>query len=220
MKAPGANLRQKLHCFAPPRLRERFSSIKPRTARLQCRDAQHKLNFMRVWNCKGLLRFADRAVKVSLCSFFALAMLTGGHTATKEKKQDAAPVPDMSGKYHFLSPDDTLALLEEEGTLKGYIDVFQNDEESDAVFSYPIAIGSRQGDHVEFKTGKIHERYYRFSGTVERGSGAKRGDPDYLELTGDLEIITANSVTNTESAEKKHVVLKSLGKDEQTDEDN
>ena len=161
------------------------------------------------------------ALKAGAWSIFILAIAAGGACAAGGKKQQpAAPVPDVSGEYHFLGPQDKLAILEEEGTLKGYVDAYQNDEESDAIFSYPIIIGSRQGDHLEFKTGKIHEKYYRFSGTAARGSGAKRSDPDYLELTGELEIITANSVTNTENIEKKHVVLKSLGKDEQTDDGN
>ena len=80
-------------------------------------------------------------------------------------------IDDITGKYHFLSADDTLGLLEEEGKLKGYIEILQGEEESDAVLSYDIVLGSRKKDHVEFKTNTIHRRYYRFSGKVERGSG-------------------------------------------------
>jgi hypothetical protein len=188
---------------------------------LQFPQARNKLKLTMILDSHSPFRFARRAVKTGLWSLFIMTMMVGGLFTAKEKKQEtAAPVPDVSGKYHFLGPEDTLAILEEEGTLKGYVDACQNDEESDAIFSYPITIGSRQGDHVEFKTGKIHEKYYRFSGTAARGSGAKRSDPDYLELVGDLEIITANSVTNTENIDKKHVVLKSMGKDEQAEDGN
>ena len=85
--------------------------------------------------------------------------------------QNTESIDDITGKYHFLSADDTLGLLEEEGKLKGYIEVLQGEEESDDVLSYDIILGSRKKDHVEFKTNTIHRRYYRFSGKVERGAG-------------------------------------------------
>ena len=31
------------------------------------------------------------------------------------------PIDDITAKYHFLAPDDTLAILDEEGKLKGYM---------------------------------------------------------------------------------------------------
>jgi len=128
----------------------------------------------------------------------------------------AGNVPDITGEYHFLSPDDTLAILEEEGKLKGYIDVTQPSEESDAVLSYSIALGTRQGDHVDFKTRKIHEKYYRFSGTAERGDGRAPSDPDFLRLVGDLEIVT--TVAGQEHAERRHEIFKWKSKSESDQE--
>lgn len=113
-----------------------------------------------------------------------------------------------------MGPDDTLGLLEEEGKLKGYVDVAQGPEESDEVLSYPLVLGSRQGSHVEFKTAKIHQKYYRFHGTVERGSGRREGDPDYLRLVGDLETVTVKADTGEESVDRKPVILRSMGKRE------
>jgi len=133
-------------------------------------------------------------------------------------QQGERSVEDATGKYHFLGPDDTLGIMEEEGKIKGYLDVVPGQEESDDVLSYTINLGSRKGDHVEFKTAKIHQKYYRFSGTVERGSGRHEGDPDYARLVGNLEIVTVNGDSGTESAETKHVVLKSKGKNEDDDE--
>jgi hypothetical protein len=124
-------------------------------------------------------------------------------------------VPDLSGEYQFLAPEDTLAILEEEGKLKGYIDVYAGEQESDTVLSYQITIGSRQGDHVEFRTSKIHEKYYRFTGAVERGGGRKESDPDYLRLVGDVEIVTVDAGTGEEHTERRQVVFKSEGKSEE-----
>lgn len=133
------------------------------------------------------------------------------------RAQESEDAPDSSGEYHFLAPQDTLSILEEEGKIKGSIDVYQGEEESDDVLSYPITIGSRNKSHVEFKTGKIHQKYYRFSGTVQRGLGHKEGDPDYLRLAGDLEIITAKADSAVEETERKQVTFKSLGKSEKAE---
>jgi hypothetical protein len=140
--------------------------------------------------------------------------LHGGRAAA----QGTENIDDITGKYHFLSPDDTLGLLEEEGKLKGYIEILQGEEESDAVLSYDIILGSRKKDHVEFKTNTIHRRYYRFSGKVERGSGRQANDPDYLRLVGDLETVTVKGDSGQESVQRTHLILKSLGKSERNEE--
>ena len=132
--------------------------------------------------------------------------------------QGTPNLDDITGDYHFLSPDDKLGILEEEGKLKGYIEVAQGAEESDDVLSYEIVAGLRARDHVEFKTNIIHRKYYRFAGKVERGSGRQPDDPDYVHLVGDLEIVTVKGDTGQESAVKKHLVLKCLGKAESKDE--
>lgn len=136
--------------------------------------------------------------------------------AQQPPSQEAAP--RMTGRYHFLGPEDVLAVLEEEGIVKGYIDVYEGENESDAILSYQIMIGSRKGNHVQFRTRKIHEKYYRFSGNVERGAGKKPGSPDYLQLSGILETVTENSVTGEQKVQKQQVVLKSFGKDERPPE--
>lgn len=129
-------------------------------------------------------------------------------------KAQSAPsqISDITGNYDFLQPYNTLAILQEDQMLKGYIDVLQGKSASDSVFSYQIANGQRQGDHVQFTTSKIHEKYYRFSGTVQRGKEKKKGDPDYLELVGQLQTIEYNSVTNQQNVDRQQVVLKSKGK--------
>jgi len=135
-------------------------------------------------------------------------------TLGRPAAQAAENIDDITGKYHFLSADDTLGILEEEGKLKGYIEIAQGEEESDAVLTYDITSGLRKKDQVDFKTNTIHGRYYHFSGKVERGSGRGPDDPDYLRLVGDLETVTVKGDTGQESVDRKHLVLKSLGKSE------
>jgi hypothetical protein len=144
----------------------------------------------------------------------AVALIALGAWGSMKAQSAASKVGDITGDYQFLEPYNTLAILQEDEMLKGYIDVLQGQSESDAIISYPITIGERKGDHVEFRTRTIHEMYYRFSGTVQSGSGKKKGDPDYLELAGELQTIKKNSVTNQQTVERKQVVFKSKGKTE------
>jgi len=132
--------------------------------------------------------------------------------------QGTPNLDDITGDYHFLSPDDELGILEEEGKLKGYIEVAQGAEESDDVLSYEIVAGLRNAAHVEFKTNIIHRKYYRFSGTVERGSGRQPDDPDYVHLVGDVETVTVKGESGQETVEKKHMVLKCFGKSERDEQ--
>ena len=146
-----------------------------------------------------------------------LALLTACFLHELGSRPASDDIEDITGKYRFLSADDTLAILEEDGKLKGYIDVYQSEEESDAVLSYPITLGRRKKDHVEFKSGTIHRKYYRFAGTVERGSGHEAADPDYLRLVGGLEIVTLRGDTGAEAVDRRRVILKSLGKNEESE---
>jgi hypothetical protein len=129
-----------------------------------------------------------------------------------------SPIDDITAKYHFLSADDTLAILDQEGRLKGYIEVTQPADESDAILSYDIVEGSRQKNHVEFRTNRIHGKYYRFSGTAERGKGHEEKDSDYLHLTGSLAVVTVNSETGKESVQVMRLTFKSVGKAERQDD--
>ncbi len=128
-------------------------------------------------------------------------------------------IEEINKEFHFLGPEDTVLIHEEDGKLKGQINVYAGEEESDDILSYLFTIGTRVKDHVEFKTSKVHEKYFRFSGSVERGAGKKEEDPDYLRLVGALQIVTVDGMTGKETTETKQVVLKSLGADEIEDED-
>jgi hypothetical protein len=146
-----------------------------------------------------------------LCAAVVALAAAAGLTA----QSSSGKIGDITGDYQFLGPNDTLALLQEEETVKGYIDVLQGQSESDVVLSYPIVIGTRMGDHVEFRTRKIHEMYYRFSGTVQRGSGKKKRDPEYLQLSGELQVITREPETNKEVIDRRQVVFKSKGESQE-----
>jgi len=134
------------------------------------------------------------------------------------RPQASGEIQDITGKYHFIAAEDTLGILEEEGKLKGYVDIYPGEDESDTVLSYTIIRGLRKNRHVEFRTNQIHRKYYRFSGSVERGRGHEEGDPDYLRLVGDLETVTVKGDSGDEVVQRTHLILKSLGRNEQGEE--
>jgi hypothetical protein len=135
-------------------------------------------------------------------------------------QQPSAGIEEINKEFEFLGPDDSVLIHEEDGILKGQIDVSAGEEESDDVLSYAFTAGRRKGDHVEFRTAKVHEKYFRFSGEVQRGSGIKERDEDYLRLVGDLQIVTVAGESGKATVETKKVVLKSLSPDENEDDDN
>ena len=152
---------------------------------------------------------------IACVAVLAAVMFSARHLRAQD---ETPPIDDMTAKYHFISADDTLAILDEEGRLKGYIEVAQPEEESDDILSYDILEGSRKKNHVEFRTNRIHEKSYRFTGTVERGRGHEEKDADYLRLTGDLQIVTVNSETGKEAVQVMRVTLKSIGKSERPED--
>lgn len=145
---------------------------------------------------------------------FVIAWFTG---SSLRAQMEERPIDDITAKYHFLAPDDTLAILDEEGKLKGYINVAQSEEESEDTLTFNLVDGTRKKTHVEFRTNKIHGRSYRFSGNVERGAGHKEGDPDYLRLIGNLEIVTSRGDNVQEAVQVVRVFWKSFGKSERED---
>jgi len=105
----------------------------------------------------------------------ALAALS---SAGSLKAQSAAgQISDITGDYEFLQPYNTLAILQEDQMVKGYIDVLQGESESDAVLSYPITIGERKGGHLDFRTRTIHAMYYRFQGPSSPGKENRKAIP-------------------------------------------
>jgi hypothetical protein len=152
------------------------------------------------------------------CAALALLPMLWAASARGAQKTPEK-IEEINKEFHFLGPEDTVLIHEEDGKLNGQINVYAGEEESDDILSYLFTIGTRVKDHVEFKTSKVHEKHFRFSGSVERGEGKKEEDPDYLRLVGTLQIVTVDGMTGKETAESKQVVLKSLGADEVQDED-
>ncbi len=127
--------------------------------------------------------------------------------------QTATPKSTNITGYYQFGLGDTLALLDQHGSLEGHVDVFQFSETPKPLLSYNITAGSVSRNHLEFKTQKVYGKLYRFSGTVKRGAGKKPGDYDYLELAGNLKTVTDPSPSGKRKVEQRHIVFKSLRQD-------
>ena len=174
-----------------------------------------------MFRASSVLRNLTPTLRANLWTCLILALLAPvamAATPGPRVPQGQNGIDEINTEFHFVGPDDTILIHEEEGKLNGQIDAYQNDEESDTVLSYVITIGTRKNNHVEFKTAKIHQKYYRFSGEIARGSGHEEKDEDYLRLVGDLQIITVNPDNGQERVEEKPVVFKSLSADEMSDD--
>jgi hypothetical protein len=170
---------------------------------------------MALFHCKTWRQNGEPGLNLWLKAVWVVVAVAALAAAGSLKAQSAATqVSDITGDYEFLQPYNTLAILQEDQMVKGYIDVLQGQSESDAIISYPITIGECKGDHLDFRTRIIHAMYYRFSGTVRPGKGKKKGDPDFIELVGELQTIHHNSVTHQDKVDRQQVVFKSKGNSE------
>lgn len=142
-----------------------------------------------------------------------LAALLVCPSVLRSKPQSEEPIDDITGTFDFLTADDSLSILDQEGKLDGSLDVYQGDEESDAVLSFEVK-GTHKKTHVEFQTNKIHQKSYRFHGSVQRGTGLEEKDPDYMRLVGDVEIVTTKGDSGQDSVQRMHMIFKSKGKAE------
>ena len=153
------------------------------------------------------------SVELPMMKTLGMSLLAGLVTfsvATLSHGQRDRELEDITGRYSFLKPDDLLGILDEDGELRGFIEVFQEDEESDELFTYTIARGSREGDQVRFKTDTIHGTTYRFSGKVQVSRERKPNQRGYMLLVGILRVETRVPSTGGEKVEEKKVVLESL----------
>ncbi len=141
----------------------------------------------------------------------ALAMILGPRPGLEAQTAKSRTV-NITGYYGF-GLGNTLALLDQHGSLQGHVDVFVPLQKPTPVLSYNITAGSVNRNQLEFQTQEVDGKRYRFSGKVERGAGKEPDDYDYLELAGNLETITSKSSAGNRKIDRRHIVFKSLAQD-------
>ncbi len=124
--------------------------------------------------------------------------------------QQEREIEDITGRYSFLNPDDLLGILDEDGELRGFIEVLQEDDESDDVFSYTITRGVHKDNQINFKTDTIHGITYRFSGKVQISRERNSTQRGFILLVGTIRIEKNESLIGKGKTEERRVVLESL----------
>lgn len=157
------------------------------------------------------LSFRYAQILGAVAGIVALAIVLGPHPRLEAQTAKSKAV-NITGYYQF-GMGDTLAILENHGSLQGHVDVFIPQEKPKPVLSYNITSGSVNRNQLEFKTQEVYGKHYRFSGKVKRGVGKDPGDYDYLELAGNLETISTKPSAGKQKIAQRHIVFKSLPQD-------
>src|SRR5215813_5538216 len=144
--------------------------------------------------------------------FFPLGMLMLSCVlVTGAQQAPANPADDSSGMYGFLRDGEFLQLtLEEGGRVTGFISRFGDLDSDRGVFlDHFFKPGKLEGNRLAFSTETVHNVWYDFKGTVERGLGKNRSEEDYYTLRGTLteSMTDANKKTSSRS---RQVAFKSF----------
>ena len=115
--------------------------------------------------------------------------------------------------YSFLREGEFVQLSLEDGKLTGFVSRY-GDSESDktAFLDQFFSKASLEGDKLSFTTKPVHDTWFEFAGTIERGSAKAPTDEGYRVLRGKLTQFTSDAKKNVTS-KSKDVELKSFPKD-------
>jgi len=138
-----------------------------------------------------------------------LAVVTGAGQQTPQ-----GPAADYSGMYGFFRDGEFLQLtIEDGGKVTGFVSRFGDLESDRGVFlDHFFKQGKLDGAKLSFTTETVHNVWYEFKGTVDRGQGKTRGEEDYYVLHGTLTEYSMDANKKT-SARSRQVAFKSFPQD-------
>jgi hypothetical protein len=126
----------------------------------------------------------------------------------------ARPADDYSGMYAFLQEGEFVQLtVEDQGLVTGLISHYSDAAGDKREFiDQFFQQGKLEGKKLTFSTKPVHDVWYDFQGTVERGDGQNVGDEGYYVLKGKL-TRSATDAGNKTTAKSQEVALRSFPKD-------
>ena len=121
---------------------------------------------------------------------------------------------DYSGMYGFLRDAEFLQLtIEDGGRVTGFISRFGDLESDRGVFlDHFFKQGKLEANKLTFTTETVHNVWYEFKGTVDRGQGKSHSEEEYYILHGTLTENTTDANKKT-SSRSRQVALKSFPQD-------
>lgn len=150
-----------------------------------------------------------------------LASLACSAQATKPPVQSpdtatAQQTDDVSGMYSFLREGEFVQVTVEDGVVSGFVSRYGDADTDKGSFLDQFFSKATLVDHkLTFTTKPVHDVWFEFAGTVERGSAKKQSEEGYRVLRGKLtQYTTENKKTDSKA---RDVVLKSFP--QETDDD-
>jgi hypothetical protein len=142
-------------------------------------------------------------------SFAVVCLLSTMFAQTNSS--EPAQTDSYSGMYTFLQEGEFVQVtVEEEGRVSGFVSRY-GDGESDrgAFLDQFFKQGKLDGQKLTFTTQTVHNVWYEFRGTAERGNGKTPNDEGYHILKGTLTEFGEEMNTKTTS-KVREVVFKSF----------
>ena len=126
----------------------------------------------------------------------------------------ARPAEDYSGMYAFLEEGEFVQItVEDGGRVTGLVSRYGDSKGDKREFlDQFFKEGTLAGSKLTFTTKTVHDVWYDFQGTVERGEGQSAGEEGYYLLKGKLTQHTTGADKKTTS-KSQDVALKSFPKD-------
>jgi hypothetical protein len=129
----------------------------------------------------------QRELVRTLAMVFLLTALAGAQKAGPPAAA-ASSTQDYSGMYTFLREGEFVQVtVEEAGHVTGFISRY-GDSESDqgAFLDQFFKVGKLEGHNLSFTTQTVHDTWFEFKGTVDRGPAKTRAQEGYYLLKGTL----------------------------------
>ena len=125
--------------------------------------------------------------------------LLSAQQETKSVPKDSSDRKQYSGTYTFLKEGEYVQItVEDTGQVTGFISRFDNagnpsgDENGTFVDQF-FKSGKLDSGKLTFTTKPLHDQWFEFAGTINRGDGKDPGDEAYYVLKGTLTENTTGS---------------------------
>jgi hypothetical protein len=132
----------------------------------------------------------------------------------KQSPASAPPAEDYSGMYAFLQDGEFVQItIDDQGQVTGLVSRYADSAGDKREFlDQFFKDGKLEGKKLNFTTKTVHDVWYEFQGTVERGDAQNAGDEGYHVLKGKLTEHSAD-VKMKNTVKSQDVAFKSFPKD-------
>jgi hypothetical protein len=153
-------------------------------------------------------------MKNSVIIFLLLLSTSALWAQSAPSPAPARPTDDYSGMYAFLQEGEFVQLtVEDQGLVTGLISHYDDSTADKPGFvDQFFKQGKLDGQKLTFTTEALHDAWYDFQGTVERGDGQTADEQGYYVLKGKLTQYKTDTNKKTTS-KSETVAFKSFPKD-------